>query len=188
MSPNEIVIFTQRLLLRPLRASDAEAMFRYRSDPQVDKFQGLKPKTIDDINEFINVKICKIPDVPNTWYQLGIINKTADELIGDIGIHFIGGEDLHVEIGYTLSLEYQGKGYASEAVAGVIDYLFEVLKKHRITASVDPRNIRSIALLERIGMRKEAHFIKSIWFDDEWADDIIYAVLNEEWICKKDKK
>lgn len=57
-----------------------------------------------------------------------------------------------------LSLNSQGKGYATEAAIGVIDYLFSDLKKHRITASVDPINIKSVALLERIGMRKEAHF------------------------------
>ena len=56
------------------------------------------------------------------------------------------------------------------------------MKKHRITASVDPRNTKSIALLERINMRKEAYFKKSFWFNNEWADDIVYAILKEEWI------
>ena len=61
------------------------------------------------------------------------------------------------------------------------DDLFRVMGKHRIYASVDPRNLPSIKLLERIGMRKEALFKKSLWFKGAWADDLIYAVLDEEW-------
>src|SRR5665648_147181 len=75
-----------------------------------------------------------------------------------------------------------GLGINAEAVTGVINYLFSNLKKHRIIASVDHENIKSIMLLERIGMRKEAHFKKSYWSNNEWTDDMIYAILEEEWI------
>ncbi len=88
--------------------------------------------------------------------------KETDELVGDIGIHFIDSDNLQAEIGFTLSLGHQCKGYATEAIIGVINYLFNNLKKHRIIASVDPRNIKSIVLLERIQMRKKAHFKKKL--------------------------
>ena len=130
---------------------------------------------------FIKNKTSKVIDKPDTWFQLGIFIKRKEELIGDIGIHFLS-DNKQCEIGYTLSSDYQGKGYATEAVRSVINYLFYDLKKHRIIASVDPRNVKSIELLKRIGMRKEAHFKKSIWINNEWADDIIYAILREEWI------
>jgi len=187
MSFNEINISTERLALRAIRISDAESIFKYRSNPQIYKFQGLKPQTVEEVKEFISEKVAKIPNIPDTWYQLGILLKETDELVGDIGIHFIDSDNLQAEIGFTLSLEYQCKGYATEAIIAVIDYLFNNLKKHRIIASVDPRNIKSIALLERIQMRKEAHFKKSFWFDNEWEDDVIYAILKEEWINQKAK-
>nr|WP_257286661.1 GNAT family protein [Halanaerobium congolense] len=85
-------------------------------------------------------------------------------------------------MGYSLSLKYQGKGLATEAVTAVLNYLFFDLNKHRVTASVDPDNLKSINLLERLGMRKEAHFKKSVFINGKWKDDIIYAVLKEEWI------
>ncbi|MDV3427138.1 MAG: GNAT family N-acetyltransferase [Bacillota bacterium] len=182
MKINEINISTERLILKGITVSDAESMFTYRSNPKIYKYQSFKPQTLEDVEEFISEKIAKIPNVPDTWYQLGIFIKETGELAGDIGIHFIDPDNLQAEIGYTLSLEHQSKGYASEAVTGVIDYLFNNLHKHRITASVDPGNTRSIKLLERIGMRKEAHFIKSLWFNNEWADDMVYAILNEEWV------
>jgi RimJ/RimL family protein N-acetyltransferase len=182
MSFNEMNIITERLILRKIRISDAKEVFKYRSNPSIYKFQGWKPEKLEDVKEFINKRIAEVPNIPNTWYQLGIIIKDTCEFIGDIGIHFMDEDNLQVEIGYTLSLENQGKGYATEAITSVINYLFNNLEKHRICASVDPSNIKSIQLLGRIGMRKEAHFKKSLWFNDEWTDDIIYAVLEEEWI------
>lgn len=182
MNLNEMNISTERLVLRGIRISDAESIFKYRSNPQIYKFQGWRPQTLEEVKEFICEKVAKVPNESDTWYQLGILVKETDELVGDIGIHFIGEENKQVEIGFTMSLENQGKGYATEAVIGVINYLFGNLEKHRITASVDPRNTRSIALLERVGMRKEAHFRKSYWFDNEWTDDVVYAILKEEWV------
>jgi RimJ/RimL family protein N-acetyltransferase len=66
-------------------------------------------------------------------------------------------------------------------VSAVVNYLFTDLGKHRIIASIDPRNTRSVKLLERLGMRKEAHFVKSVMIDGKWCDDCIYAILSEEW-------
>jgi len=182
MDLNEVNISTERLILRGIRLSDAESIFKYRSNPQIYEFQNWKPRTLQDVQGYIREKVSEVPNIHDTWYQLSILIKETNELVGDIGIHFIDPDNLQVEIGYTISLEYQGKGYASEAVAGVINYLFNNLKKHRITASVDPKNTKSIALLRRIGMREEAHFKKSIWFNDEWTDDVVYAILEEEWI------
>lgn len=179
---SEIMISTDRLLLKGLQRSDTEALFHYRSDPQVYEYQDWKPKTMEEAENFIIRNSATKPNTPNTWYQLGLYLKKTNNLIGDIGIHFMDPDNLLSEIGYTLTPSHQSKGYAFEAVTGVIHYLFDQLMKHRISASVDPRNAKSIALLERLGMRKEAHFRKSIWFNNEWADDIVYAILREEWI------
>ncbi len=181
MNIKEIDILTERLELRGIKPFDAKAIFEYRSSPQVSRFQTWKPKEPKEVEEFISEKTAKLPNIPDTWYQLGIIVRESDEFIGDIGIHFCDEENLQVEIGYTVSEKHQGKGYATEAVKGVIDYLFNTLNKHRITASVDPRNTKSVILLERLGIRKEAHFKKSFWFNNEWTDDVIYAILKEEW-------
>lgn len=187
MESNEIRISTERLILRSIRLSDAESMFLYRSEPRIMGFQSWKPEAINEVEEFID-KSSKIFNIPNTWYQLVIISKETEELIGDIGIHFLDTDGTQTEIGFTLSLEYQGRGYATESINEVINFLFSNLKKHRIFASVDPSNIKSIAVLERCGMRKEAHFKKSVWINEEWTDDIIYAILNEEWRSKEKKK
>ena len=84
------------------------------------------------------------------------------------------------ELGCTLHKDYQKKGYATEALKAIVDYLFGRLDKHRIIASVDPRNTASIQLIERLGFRKEAHFKESYYLRGDWVDDIIYAQLKTE--------
>ncbi|MGL6216820.1 MAG: GNAT family N-acetyltransferase [Lacrimispora sphenoides] len=173
------LIETDRLLIRTLEMKDKYEFFRYRSMPEIYQYQSLRPKDISEIETFINENISVYPDTRNTWLQLAVCLKDG-QLIGDIGIHFTDDE-YQIEIGYTLSPEYQGNGYVLEAVKAVINYAFIKLKKHRITASVDPDNLKSAKLLEKIGFRKEAHFIKSFRMDDQWYDDCVYAILEEEW-------
>ena len=175
---NHINIKTDRLLIRILEMKDKEDFFEYRSMPEIHQYQSWRPKQISEIEEFIDKNVTVYPNTENKWLQLAVCLNEG-QMIGDIGIHFM--EDKQIEIGYTLSPKYQGNGYASEAVKAVINYVFSEWKKHRITASVDPDNIQSIKLLERIGFRSEAHFIKSFRIDDQWYDDCIYALLEDEW-------
>ncbi len=81
----------------------------------------------------------------------------------------------------TLAPEFQRQGYAGEAFRALLSYLFGTLGKHRVFGSVDPANTASIALLRRVGMRQEAHLVKSLWFRETWVDDVIFALLEEEW-------
>ena len=174
-----IRIETERLLIRTLSMEDKEAFYKYRSMPEVYKYQSMRPGSINEVEEFISKNSDARLNQPDTWMQLAVCLMEG-QMIGDIGIHFID-DKYQIEIGYTLSPEYQGRGYASEAANAIIDYAFNKLKKHRVIASVDPDNVSSVKLLERTGFRKEAHFIKSYRMNDTWYDDCIYAILKDEW-------
>ena len=143
------------------------------------------PKTFDEVTDFITKKVSSTIDVVDTWHQLVINNIDNDRIIGDVGIHFFDSDKYQVEIGCTLDKQYHGKGYATEALAGTVDFLFNELNKRRIVTSIDPRNIKSIELMQRLGFRKEAHFIESILIDGVSVDDIVYAVLKDEWMERK---
>jgi RimJ/RimL family protein N-acetyltransferase len=174
-------LVTERLTLRRLRADDAEAMFHYRSDPEVARYQGWDPGTLDDVAAFIDTMAVVRPNTPGTWFQLAICRSETDELIGDIGMHFPEGRDHEAEFGITLALNRQGAGFATEALTAALDYLFGPLGKHRVFGSADPQNEASLRLMERVGMRREAHFRESLWFKGAWADDVICAILDREW-------
>jgi len=171
-------IETERLFLRTLNLTDKDAFFKYRSMPEVYKYQAWCPKNTAEIEAFIIKNLAVHLNEKDTWLQLAVCLK-GGPLIGDIGVHCLVDEQ-QVEIGYTLSPEYQGKGYAAEAVRAVIAYLFSELEKHRVSASVDPDNSRSVKLLEKLGFRKEAHFVRSFFMEGRWYDDCVYAILEDE--------
>jgi RimJ/RimL family protein N-acetyltransferase len=62
------------------------------------------------------------------------------------------------------------------------------LSVHRVFASIDPGNTASIELFELLGMRQEGHFRESLWFKGEWADDVIFAMLQADWEHKKSER
>ncbi len=175
-----IELITDRLILRAVRIGDAEAIFKYRSDAITNQYQGWIPKTMDDAHQFVSKVAPKI-NVYDTWFQFVIVLKETNEIVGDIGIHFLDEENYQVEIGCTLAKNHHGKGIANEALKITIDYLFGDLNKHRISCSVDPDNVASIKMIERLGFRKEAHFKQSLLIDGEWVDDMVYALLRSEW-------
>lgn len=174
------MIESERLLLRPVLSSDKEQMFAYRSDTETNKFQGFIPTQLSEVDAFI-AKNAKEINLSESWFQLVIIEKASGKIIGDLGIHFIGDVNQQCELGITISRKFHGRGFATEAMKAAINYLFIKLKKHRITGSVDPENKASIALLQRLDFRKEAHFKKSLYLNGVWVDDVIYGLLNEEW-------
>ncbi len=177
-------IETNRLLLRPISQTDKGLIFKYRSDKETNKYQTWIPETIYDVETFIR-NVAKIINEAETWFQFVIIERQSGELIGDIGIHFFGEENMQVEIGCTLNKFFQNKGYATESIESVISYLFNDLNKHRIITSIDPDNTNSIKLVKRIGFRKEAHFIESIFSNGKWVDDIVYSITKSDWDKKK---
>jgi RimJ/RimL family protein N-acetyltransferase len=180
MKKSLIHLKARRIYLRPMVLRDAQEIFSYRSDPGTNRFQSWQPKTLEEVEEFIKHRIVSEPDIRDTWFQLAICKTGSDEIIGDCGLHFLE-DDKQVEFGITIKRDYQGGGYATETMTLVFEYLFRDLKKHLVIASVDPDNLASIRLCERMNMRKEAHFVESIWSQDRWVDDVIYAILDHEW-------
>ena len=174
-----MIIQTERLMLRKLGLTDAEAVFAYRSDVKVNRFLSKRPISVHEVETMITSEIAPVFNQVGTWFQMGLFDLKTNAICGDIGVHFIDTEQ--VELGYTLAASYQGKGLATEALSALIDMLFDELAKHRIIASIDPRNEPSIRLMERLGFRKEAHFHRSIFMHGEWTDDVIYAMLQSEW-------
>lgn len=177
----KIELKTERLLLRPLTLDDADALFEYRSDSEINKYQGWIPKTVGEVHYFIQNRVSPELDMVNTWFQFVIIHTESKKVIGDVGIHFLDEEKKQVEIGCTIHSNYQRKAFATEALTETINFLFSSLNKHRITTSIDPDNHGSIRLVEGLGFIKEAHFRKSILVNGQWVDDVIYALLHSDW-------
>jgi len=173
-------LLTERLQLRPVQESDAAALFTYRSDPEVNRLLTRFPDSEDEVLAFIQ-EASREFDQEDTWFQLVVARRADKQVVGDLGLHFMGPFNQQVELGYTFAKAEQGKGYAREAIAAVLNLLFLVLQKHRVTASIDPRNEPSIRLVEHLGFRREAYHRESFYVQGEWLDDLVYAQLRWEW-------
>jgi RimJ/RimL family protein N-acetyltransferase len=172
---------THRLRLDVLRDTDADTLFHYRSDPSVARYQGWCPASRDEVVDFIRSQQQVSLDVPDSWLQLAIRQSGDDVLIGDLGLHLPADAEGSYEFGITIAPAHQGRGYAREAAQALLDVVFRTLGARRVHASVDPRNVASVALLRSLGMRQEAHFRESLKWRGEWADDVIFALLAREW-------
>jgi RimJ/RimL family protein N-acetyltransferase len=177
-----IAIETERLILRQFRDSDLASFMAYRNDPEVARYQSWESITRRDAEKFIAEQSRHRPGIVGKWFQFAAELKRGGDLAGDCALLVLKSAPRIGEIGYTFARAYQGNGLATEAARAVVDYAFDSLDLSRIIATCDCRNRRSIALMERLPMRREGHFIKNAWFKGEWCDEFQYAVLREEWI------
>jgi len=175
-----------RLVLRRLRASDLAAFCRYRSDPRVALYQDWTVFPEEDGARFFAEQAKLHPDGEGSWFQMAIEHGETGEIVGDCGLKSIEGQPGQVEIGFTLAPDHWGKGYATEAINRLLDYVFGELVKHRVIAITDARNAPAARLLQRVGMRREGHFLRNIWFKGSWGDEYLYALLEEEWLASRE--
>jgi aminoglycoside 6'-N-acetyltransferase len=177
-------LLTRRLVIRRFTPGDAQAFARYRSVPEVARYQSWDaPYSMDRANAFVEWMGSHHPDEPGEWYQLAIATRDdPGALIGDCAFQPRATEPGIVDIGYTLSSEAQGHGYATEAIAALVRYLFDDRGKHKVAADCDTRNEASWRLLERLGFTREATFRAAFRDGDGWGDAYVYGLLADEWI------
>ena len=178
-------IESERLRIRRFKDSDLAPFMAYRNDPEVAHYQSWDSCAEQEARAFIREMKSARAGVPSEWFQFAIESKETGALIGDCGLRVYEHEPYRAEIGFTLARECQGRGFASEAVSRLLDYAFEVLGLHRVVAIADCRNAPSVALLQRVGMRREGHFLENVWFKGGWTDEYLYAVLKNEWLQKR---
>lgn len=126
--------------------------------------------------------------VPGEWINFAITLRGGDALVGDLALQIKERDAKQAVLGFTIARRHQRQGLGSEAVGAVLAFLFASMALHRVTADCDPRNEGSWRLMERLGMRREGHFIRSLWFKGDWADEYIYAILYEEWKARQEQR
>lgn len=172
---------SKRLILRQFSAPDVDSFYLYRSSPEVAKFQSWENYQYHEAELFVRQQSRCLPDQPGTWFQFAIALAETNHLIGDCAMHTLFDESRIVEIGFTVAVEHQGNGYASEAVRALLNYVFKTLGKHKVIAFTDVRNEKSIRLLERVGMRREGHLLQNYMSKGQWVDEYQYSLLQSEW-------
>lgn len=178
-----MLLQTKRLLLRPTIEKDKEDFFEIFHDEKTCRYLLYEPWDEQSLDQEFHKKLLQRSMDGDRGMNVSCV--LDHKVIGSIAMWYTDMKDT-VEIGYIFNKNYSKKGYATEALLAIMQYLFYELKAHRIYANIDVRNDRSIALCKRIGMRKEAHFIKDYFYKGKWSDSYIYAMLIEDYNKNKE--
>lgn len=181
MAHSEPTFETARLRARPMVRDDLHAFVAYRADPEVARFQSWSDYSLEDGRALIASMQGLTMGTPGQWHQLALEEHAGGGLVGDLASKVNGSEPREMEVGFTLAPAHQGKGYGTEAVRGLLDVAFGTLGLHRVIAVTDALNASAAALLERAGMRREAHFHENAFFKGAWGSEFLFAMLEHEW-------
>lgn len=178
---------TERLILRQFKESDFEDLYKYFNDKNYWKFLSYNYSDKEILKKIINDSIIEGNENKIIPSKIAAVKKDDNKLIG-LMIFLIFNKVFRTwEIGYLLNPEFHNQGFATEASLKLLEYAFEKLNAHRVVATCDTRNTASYKVLEKIGMRREAHFIKNILIGNEWHDEYFYAIYDNEWYNSKMK-
>ena len=174
-------IRTERLELRPLVATDVEAMAAYQSRPDVCRYIPYEPRGADVIAARVADPALNRSAVLAEGDVLWLGIALDGTVVGDVILAWRSAEHRTVEIGYVLHPDHSGRGYVTEACRALLALAFDGLDAHRVIARIDARNEPSARVARRLGMRQEAHLVENEWFKGEWTDELDFAILAAEW-------
>lgn len=181
-APETLDVRTDRVRLRPFVETDLDAMAAYRGDAEVCRFLPFDPQSPADIRGRIGHLIGNTNLEGERGGVVLVIERVSDgPVVGDLVLFHLDPQAGSAEIGWVVSPAASGRGLATEAVRALVDTAFRVYGLRRLTARIDPENVRSVALAERLGMRREAHFVENEWFKGRWSDELRFALLSREW-------
>lgn len=167
------------LTLRRVRPNDFDDMLEYRSDPDVARYQLHGPGTPEELRAEIEQQVAV--EAGAEGVPLTLVVEFEGRVIGECQLTIGSRERRQGVLGYQFNPRFTGRGFATRAVAITLGIGFQQLGLHRIVAETDVRNERSWRLLERLGLRREAHFLHDQFVNEEWVDSYLYALLEHEW-------
>ncbi len=176
-----ISLTTRRLCVRRFRESDGAALHAYLSLPETYRYEPGGPVTLDEA--------CALARERSQGEAfLAVALLPGDGLIGHVYLGPTEAPEFAThEVGYIFHPAYQGQGYATEAVAAVVDYAFREMRAHRVVGNCNPENAASWRVLEKCGMTREATFRQNVFFRRDpageplWTDTYVYAILRRDW-------
>ena len=182
--PADILSPGNRLQLRRFVPEDFAAYAEYHTSASVYTYLYQAPPSGDVLrNNFDAAVHCNYEHGGDILY-LAVVRKEDAALLGEVLLKYTDASALQGEVGYIFNPRYSGAGYATEAATAMVTAGFTVFGMHRIFARLDTKNAGSIGVVERLGFRREAHFIQNDRFNGIWGDEYVYAMLAEDWATR----
>jgi RimJ/RimL family protein N-acetyltransferase len=177
-----VVLESERLLLRPFAADDFDALLAMQSRADVARWLYWEPRDEEEVRAALAHRIDATSfERDGDSLSFAVVLKDTSELIGDGGLFLRSAEHRQGELGFVFHPDRHGRGYATETGRTLLALAFERFRLHRVIGRLEPRNDASARLLERLGMRREAHFRENEFVKGEWQSELVYAILADEW-------
>lgn len=176
---------TERLILRDFAKEDWQRVLEYQSDPLYLRYYEWTERTPEAVQEFVGWFLDHQQQTPRIKFQLAVVLKSNNLLIGNCGIRRDEPNSLEADIGYELDPRHWNQGYATEATHAIVDFGFSSFGLHRVAAWCVADNIGSAHVLEKLGMRFEGRLREKDHYKGKWWDILMYAILEDEWNAHK---
>lgn len=177
---------TARLRLRPFTRGDVDGVFHYRGQDVVARYLFDPPLSREECALAIQLRINQLAlDADEDRIVLAVEKADDAALVGEVSLILRSLEARQGELGWIFDPDHHGRGYAFEAVSTLVDLAFHQADLHRLFARCDAANSPSWRLMERLGMRREAHFREHARIKGAWAEEFHYALLRREWLSMR---
>jgi RimJ/RimL family protein N-acetyltransferase len=174
-------IETARLILRPFNADDFDDLYAYQSRPDVARYLHWEARDHAQVRRALEEQCGETTLEEGKWLTFAVVWREVSAVVGEVGLRWLSRKHRQGETGFVFNPDYHGRGLATEAAEAMLALGFGSFGWHRIIGSCDARNHASARLMGRIGMRQEAHFVHSQFVKGEWADELLFAILGQEW-------
>lgn len=178
-------IETDRLVLRPFAEDDVDALHAYHSLPEVTRFLYWEPRDRAAIADMLKKRVTESAlEKEGDTIGLVVVRREDGVLVGEVNLAWLSEANRQGEFGFVFDPAHHGRGYAREAAVEMLRLGFDGLGLHRIIGRCEARNAPSANLMAKLGMRREAHFVQNEMVKGEWNDELVYAMLAEEWATR----
>jgi len=171
------------VVLREFRQDDANQVATLVGDDRVVRWLSFDPRTKDEAARMLDGILQRAHVEPRAEYYLAVVKPDDDQVV--IGFVRLGLDGVRAaKLGYAISAEHWGRGYASSAASAMLRFAFDDLGLHRVSAAIGPDNAASIAVVSRLGMMYEGRIRDHVYTAGAWRDSLLYSMLSTEWVAR----
>ena len=172
---------TPRLILREYAEDDSAEVLAYQGDPRYLRHYPWEERTPEDVRRFVQQFIDWQSESPRRRFQLAVLLRESGALVGSCGVRRKPDDDTEADIGFELSPEYWGRGYATEAATAMAGFAFRELGVRRLSSWCIAENATSARVLEKLGMSLEGRLPAAERFKGRDWDTLLYGMTRERW-------
>jgi ribosomal-protein-alanine N-acetyltransferase len=170
-------VVTGAVRVRPLEFDDWPAVHEWAQLLDTCRYQAWGPNTAEQTRAFAREAAAAWRQDPQRRFVFAVL--AGDVLVGSAELNLRGNQQ--AEIGYSIGLEFWGRGLGTAAARELVKLAFGTHGAHRVFATCDSRNVASARVLAKLGMQHEGRMRETILIRDGWRDSDLYAILRHEW-------